>query len=54
MKTSIQRWGNSLGVRIPSAIAKKLSLHPRYYYRIQDRRRAHCFISEAIFIIRYG
>lgn len=28
MKTNIQRWGNSLGVRIPSAIAKKLSLHP--------------------------
>ncbi len=28
MKTNIQRWGNSLGIRIPSAIAKKLSLHP--------------------------
>ena len=26
--TNIQRWGNSLGIRIPSAIAKKLSLHP--------------------------
>jgi antitoxin MazE len=26
MKTTIQKWGNSLGVRIPSHIAKDLSL----------------------------
>lgn len=24
----IQKWGNSLGVRIPMEIAKKLNLHP--------------------------
>ncbi|MFA4931253.1 MAG: AbrB/MazE/SpoVT family DNA-binding domain-containing protein [Patescibacteria group bacterium] len=26
MKTNIQKWGNSLGVRIPSTIAKGLAL----------------------------
>lgn len=28
MKTTIQEWGNSLGIRIPKAIAKELSLRP--------------------------
>ena len=27
MHSQIQKWGNSLGVRIPQAIAKKLHLH---------------------------
>lgn len=27
MQTTIQSWGNSLGVRIPSLYAKKLKLH---------------------------
>lgn len=27
MKTNLQKWGNSLGIRIPSTLAKKLSLH---------------------------
>ncbi|MBU0648483.1 AbrB/MazE/SpoVT family DNA-binding domain-containing protein [Patescibacteria group bacterium] len=26
MKTNIQKWGNSLGIRIPSTIVKELSL----------------------------
>lgn len=28
MQSHIQKWGNSLGVRIPVHIAKKLHLHP--------------------------
>jgi antitoxin MazE len=28
MKTTLQKWGNSLGVRIPGSLAKSLSLHP--------------------------
>lgn len=27
MKSNIQKWGNSLGVRIPRSIAEELSLH---------------------------
>jgi antitoxin MazE len=28
MNTTIQKWGNSLALRIPSSIAKDLDLHP--------------------------
>jgi antitoxin MazE len=28
METNIQKWGNSLGVRIPKTIVQQLSLHP--------------------------
>jgi antitoxin MazE len=28
MKVTIQKWGNSLGIRIPGTIAKELLLHP--------------------------
>ncbi len=28
MQAHIQKWGNSLGVRIPKGIAKELHLHP--------------------------
>ena len=28
MQTHIQRWGNSLGLRIPMQLAKQLQLHP--------------------------
>ena len=28
MQINIQKWGNSLGLRIPSFISKKLDLHP--------------------------
>ena len=27
MQVNIQKWGNSLGIRIPKAFAKKLGLH---------------------------
>jgi antitoxin MazE len=27
MQSQVQKWGNSLGIRIPKAIAKKLYLH---------------------------
>ncbi len=27
MHTQIQKWGNSLGIRIPQKLAKKLNLH---------------------------
>lgn len=28
MQTNIQKWGNSLGIRIPMQVAKKLHLRP--------------------------
>ena len=28
MQTHIQKWGNSLGIRIPMQLAKELQLHP--------------------------
>jgi len=28
MKAKVQKWGNSLAVRIPKAFAEELSLHP--------------------------
>ncbi len=28
MNTHIQRWGNSLAIRIPKAFAEEMSLHP--------------------------
>lgn len=28
MQAHIQKWGNSLGLRIPSKLAKQLQLHP--------------------------
>ena len=28
MQSHVQKWGNSLGVRIPIRLAKRLSLHP--------------------------
>lgn len=28
MQSQIQKWGNSLGLRIPMQLAKKLNLHP--------------------------
>lgn len=28
MQTHIQKWGNSLGLRIPRKLAKQLNLHP--------------------------
>jgi antitoxin MazE len=28
MQTHIQKWGNSMGVRIPMQLAKELHLHP--------------------------
>lgn len=27
MHSQVQKWGNSLGIRIPKALAKKLNLH---------------------------
>lgn len=27
MQSQVQKWGNSLGVRIPATLAKKLNLH---------------------------
>jgi antitoxin MazE len=34
MRTTIQEWGNSLGIRIPKAIAKELSLRPGLHLTI--------------------
>jgi antitoxin MazE len=40
MRSHIQKWGNSLGVRIPMHLAKKLNLHPgsSVNLEIEDQR----------------
>ena len=40
MQAQIQKWGNSLGLRIPSQFAKQLELHPgsTVTIEIKDRR----------------
>ncbi len=38
METVIKKWGNSLGIRIPSLIAKDLSLKEGSYVEIEDER----------------
>jgi len=37
MEAKIQKWGNSLGLRIPAAIAKDLSLKHGYRSRLIER-----------------
>ncbi len=38
METVIKKWGNSLGIRIPSLIAKDLSLKEGSFVEIEDER----------------
>lgn len=38
METVIKKWGNSLGIRIPSYIAKDLSLKEGSFVEIEDER----------------
>ena len=38
METVIKKWGNSLGIRIPSLIAKDLSLKEGSCVEIEDER----------------
>ena len=37
METIVKKWGNSLGIRIPSHIARELSLKDGSYVDINDR-----------------
>lgn len=36
METNIQKWGNSLAVRLPRQIAKKLSMHEGTRVRVAE------------------
>ena len=38
METIIRNWGNSLGIRIPNLIAKKLSLKDGSSVEIEDKK----------------
>ena len=38
METVIKKWGNSLGIRIPSLIARDLSLKEGSFVEIEDER----------------
>lgn len=40
MQSNIQKWGNSLGIRIPMKLAKKLNLHAGSFVNleIEDHR----------------
>ncbi|MDR1997720.1 MAG: AbrB/MazE/SpoVT family DNA-binding domain-containing protein [Candidatus Margulisbacteria bacterium] len=40
MEAVIKKWGNSLGVRIPSLMAKELALQDGSFVEIQDKGRA--------------
>lgn len=37
METKIQKWGNSLGIRIPNALVKSLSLKPNDELEISEQ-----------------
>ena len=37
MKTVVKKWGNSLGIRIPNAIARELSLKDGSFVDINDK-----------------
>ena len=39
METVIKKWGNSLGIRIPNQMARKLSLKDGSFVNINDRGR---------------
>jgi antitoxin MazE len=38
METIIRNWGNSLGIRIPNFIVKKLSLKDGSFVEIEDKK----------------
>jgi antitoxin MazE len=37
METTVKKWGNSLGIRIPNAIARELSLKDGSFVEIKDK-----------------
>jgi antitoxin MazE len=39
METVVKKWGNSLGIRIPGLIARKLSLRDGSFVDINDKGR---------------
>jgi antitoxin MazE len=39
METTIKKWGNSLGIRIPNAIVKELALKDGSFVDIKDKGR---------------
>jgi antitoxin MazE len=43
MKTIVQKWGNSLGIRIPSVFAKQLNIKKGSYIEIiEDQGKLLC------------
>lgn len=39
METTIRKWGNSLAVRLPKHIAKKLALHEGSRVKLMERKK---------------
>lgn len=39
METTIQKWGNSLAVRLPKAVTQKLALRPGSRVRVHEEKR---------------
>lgn len=39
METTIQKWGNSLAVRLPKDIAQKLALRPGSRVRVHEEKK---------------
>ena len=39
METTIQKWGNSLAVRLPKAVTQKLALRPGTRVRVYEEKR---------------
>jgi len=39
MEAVVKKWGNSLGIRIPNLVARKLSLKDGSYINIEDKEK---------------
>ncbi|OHA03361.1 MAG: hypothetical protein A3J58_01320 [Candidatus Sungbacteria bacterium RIFCSPHIGHO2_02_FULL_52_23] len=39
METTIQKWGNSLAVRLPKSVTQKLALRPGSRVRVYEERK---------------
>ena len=39
METTIQKWGNSLAVRLPKSVAQKLAFRPGTKVRVYEERK---------------
>ncbi len=46
MHTQVQKWGNSLGIRIPKTLAQKLNLHSGSQIEL-NAKKSHIIITKS-------